>query len=125
MIVGATESDSLRVNPPHPGGMFQDGVLDTVDDYPGMTLGEAAAKLGVSRVMLSRIVNGHDPISMKMALKMETLGWGTADGWLKYQLDYDLAQARKRLHQPLAKAPAVLRAKRMLAEAQEDSAKAA
>lgn len=125
MIVGASESDYLRVNPPHPGGMFKDGVLDAVEGYPGMTLGEAATKLEVSRVTLSRIVNGHDPISMNLALKMEALGWGAADGWLKYQLDYDLAQARKRLNQPLAKAPAVLRAKRMPAEAEEDSAKAA
>ncbi len=73
----------------------------------------AAAKLEVSRVTLSRIVNGYEPNSMNMALKMEALGWATADIWLKYQLDYDLAQARKRLNQPLAKAPAVLRRKKM------------
>ncbi len=125
MILGTDESDYLRVRPPHPGGMFKDGVLDAVDGYPGMTLNEAAAKLGVSRVTLSRIVNGHDPISINMALKMEALGWGTADGWLKQQLDYDLAQARKRLNQPLAKSPAVLRAKRMPAETESDATKAA
>ena len=76
MIVGASESDYLRVNPPHPGGMFKDGVLDAVEGYPGMTLGEAAAKLEVSRVTLSRIVSGHAPISVNLALKMEALGWG-------------------------------------------------
>lgn len=122
MILGADESAYLRVNPPHPGGAFQRGWLDANDEYPGMTLDKAAEKLGIDRAALSRIVEGREPISMNLALKMETLGWSVADDWLRRQLDYDLAQARKQRNQPLAKAPAVLRGKKMLAEAAaEDS----
>lgn len=74
MIPGADESACLRVNPPHPGGAFQCGWLDANDEYPGMTLDEAAAKLGIDRAALSRIVEGRAPIDMNLALKMETLG---------------------------------------------------
>lgn len=122
MILETDESVYLRVNSPHPGGAFQCGWLDANDEYPGMTLDEAAAKLDIDRAALSRIVEGRAPITMNLALKMETLGWGVADDWLKHQLDYDLAQTRKQRNQPLAKAPAVLREKKMLAEeAAEDS----
>ncbi len=129
MIVGASEDDYLRRNPPHPGGMFKRGWLDADDVYPGMSVSEAAAKLGVSRAVLSRVANERAPITLNLALKMETLGWSTADNWLELQTKYDLAQARKRLHQPLAAAPAVLRRKQLLAEAEagaeEAEAKAA
>ena len=79
----------LRRNPPPPGP----GVLNSAD---GMTLGEAAKKLGVSRASLSRLVNGRCGISPAMALKLESAGWGTADIWVRLQAAYDLAQARRR-----------------------------
>jgi plasmid maintenance system antidote protein VapI len=31
-----------------------------------------------------------------MALRFEKMGWGTADGWLTLQMNYDLAQVRER-----------------------------
>ena len=31
-----------------------------------------------------------------MALRFEKMGWGTADGWLTLQMNYDLAQVRAR-----------------------------
>ncbi len=58
------------------------------------------------------------PITLDLALKMEAAGWSTADVWMEFQTDYDLAQARKRLNQPLAKAPAVLREKQLAEAAQ-------
>ena len=79
----------LRRNPPHPGP----SILNDVD---GMTLGEAAKRIGVSRASLSRLVNGRCAISPAMALKLERAGWGTADIWVRLQAAYDLAQARRR-----------------------------
>ena len=118
MIIGESEDAYFRVNPSHPGVLFRGGWLDAVDDYPGMSVTAAAAKLGIDRGRLSRVVNGRAPISIDLALKMEALGWSTADNWLEAQTKYDLAQARKRLNQPLAQAPAVLRKKQLLAEAE-------
>lgn len=120
MILGTDESAYMRVNPMHPGGAFRCGWLDGDDEYPGMSISEAAAKLGVDDGALSRVVEGRAPFTIDLALKMEALGWSTADSWLKHQLDYDLAQARKERNQPLAQAPAVLRRKRMLAEAEAE-----
>ncbi len=87
----------LRRNPPQPGGLIRYGWLESNDyDYEGMTIGEAARKLGVSRESLSRVLNGRAAISIELALKLEVAGWATADVWLEWQLAYDLAQARNR-----------------------------
>ena len=122
MIVGLSEDAWLRADPPHPGGLFKRGCLDGDDEYPGMTIGEAAAKLGVSRITVSRVVNEHNPVTLNLALRMEAAGWSTADQWLKHQMAYDLAQARKRLNQPPASAPAVLRKKQLLTESAAEAA---
>jgi len=57
---------------------------------------EAAQKLGVSRVTLSRVLNGRASISAEMALRLEmALGTG-ANFWVGMQADYDLWQARQK-----------------------------
>ncbi len=117
MIAGMNDNDWLRRNPLHPGQHIKIGYLDACNDYPGMTLEAEAKKLGISRITLSRIVNGHRPVTVELALKLEAVGWGVADSWLAQQMRYDLAQARKRLNQPLAEAPATLREKQLPAEA--------
>ena len=81
-------------NPPHPGETLREDVLPEL----GLTVTEAAAQLGVTRVALSRVLNGHAGISPEMALRLE--GWlgvengGRADLWLAQQTSYDLWQAR-------------------------------
>ena len=114
MIAGVKDTDWLRMNPLHPGTHIKVGYLDACGDYPGMTIEAAAAKLGVSRVTLSRIVNGRRSVKVDLALKLEAAGMGIADAWLAHQTRWDLAQARKRLQQPLAEAPARVRAEQLL-----------
>ena len=121
MIVGVDENAYMRLNPPHPGCLLRDLVFqdpDFPEDQPGMTIGEAAAKIGVSRVTLSRILNERGPITLDTAMKLEAVGWGLADSWLESQLKRDLAQARKRLNQPRSEAPVVREVKQMLAESE-------
>ena len=80
-------------NPPHPGETLKEDVLPAL----GLTVTEAAAQLGVSRVALSRILNGKAAISVDMALRLEAwLDGPTAESWLKGQLTYDLWQAERR-----------------------------
>lgn len=31
-----------------------------------------------------------------MSLRLERIGWGEAEGWLRLQANYDLSQARKK-----------------------------
>ncbi len=52
-------------NPPHPGLMIREDVLPDL----GLSVTEAANQLGVSRVALSRVINGRAAISADMAIR--------------------------------------------------------
>ncbi|PIT73568.1 addiction module antidote protein, HigA family [Limnohabitans sp. JirII-29] len=90
-------------NPPHPGLTLRDDVLPAL----GLGVSEAARQLGVSRVALSRVINGRAAISPDMALRLQAwLGLengGDAKLWLAEQTAYDLWQAGKGLKKELAK----------------------
>ncbi len=79
-------------NPPHPGHSIKDACLDPLN----LTVTEGAERLGVARHTLSRVINGHAGISPEMGLRLERMGWGRAETWLRMQLAYDLAQAQKK-----------------------------
>jgi len=83
-------------NPPHPGLTLRDDVLPAL----GVNVTEAAKQLNVSRVALSRLLNGRAAISPEMALRIEAwLGvdrGGEARLWLAEQSAYDVNQAAER-----------------------------
>jgi addiction module HigA family antidote len=82
-------------NPPHPGTSLRDDVLPAL----GLSVTEAARQLGVSRVMLSRVIHGKASISVDMALRLEAWlrmpdgGGPTARMFLRMQADHDLWRA--------------------------------
>ena len=78
-------------DPAHPGEIVRDNI-----EAEGWTVTEGAVRLGVSRITLSRLLNGRAGISASMALALERLGWGTADHWVRMQGSYDLARERRR-----------------------------
>ncbi len=78
-------------NPPHPGAILQDTVLNS-----GLTITEFAKRLGVSRVALSRVVNGRAAISAELAIRLSTMLGGSAESWLRMQVAHDLWQAEKK-----------------------------
>lgn len=90
-------------DPPHPGATLREDVLPAL----GLTVTEAAAQLGVSRVMLSRVLNERAGISPELAIKLERwlaekgdhpgIGGPSAESWLAGQAAYDLWHARQRL----------------------------
>ena len=77
-------------SPPHPGLMIRDEVIGAL----GLNVTDAARKLGMSRVALSRIVNARAGISPDLAIRLETAGISTARFWMALQMNYDLARAR-------------------------------
>ena len=83
-------------NPPHPGLTLRDDVLPAL----GLNVTEAAKQLDVSRVTLSRVLNGRAAISPEMALRIEAwLGMergGEARLWLAEQSAYDVWQVAQR-----------------------------
>ncbi len=78
-------------NPPHPGRILKEDCIEPL----GISVTEAALKLGISRVTLSEIINGRAGISPEMALKLGKAFNTTPEFWLNMQSQYDLAQARK------------------------------
>jgi antitoxin HigA-1 len=78
-------------NPPHPGRIIRDGCLDALE----LSATDAAEVLGVRRTTLSRVLSGHAGISPEMAIRLEMAGWSNADQWMRLQVAYDLARARK------------------------------
>jgi len=79
-------------NSPHPGALVRHGCLDA----SGLSVSAGAAILGVGRQALSNVVNGRAGISPEMAIRLEKAFGSTADSWLRKQVAYDLAQARRR-----------------------------
>ena len=65
-------------NPAHPGEILREDLLA----HLGLGVGEAAVRLGISRVTLSRVLHGHARISPNLAVRLEQAGAGTARAWL-------------------------------------------
>ena len=84
------------LNHPHPAAVLREDVLPAL----GLTVTQAALQLGVSRVTLSRLLNGRAAVSPEMALRLQAwLGkerGGDAALWLRMQADYDLWQAEQK-----------------------------
>lgn len=83
---------SRMYNPSHPGEMLKEDVLPDL----GLTVTDAAAQLGVSRVALSRVINGRAAISAELAIRLAQWLGGGAEVWLRAQLQYDLWQAEQK-----------------------------
>lgn len=81
-------------NPPHPGELLGEDVIKAL----GLKIAEVARRLGVSRVSLSRVVNGHAALSPELAHRLELAGVGTARAWLAMQVNYDLAAVQQQPH---------------------------
>lgn len=79
-------------NPPHPGLIIGEDVLPEL----GLSVTEAAEQLGISRVTLSRVVNGRAAISADMAIRFAEWLGGSAETWLRAQVQYDLWHAEKK-----------------------------
>ncbi len=79
-------------NPPHPGLSIRHDCLEPL----GLSVTEAARRLGLSRKHLSDVVNGRSGISAEMAIRLDKAFGGGAETWLRLQTAYDLAQALKK-----------------------------
>jgi addiction module HigA family antidote len=86
-------------NPAHPGELLK-GWLEDLD----ASVTQFAKHLGISRVMLSRVLNGHAAISADMDLRLHE-ALGTSPGhWLALQTQRDLWQASQSAkHRPKVK----------------------
>ncbi len=78
-------------NPPHPGELIRDNLEDL-----RLAVAEAAKGLGITRQQLYNVINGKSGITPEMAVRFEKGFGSSADFWLQMQVNYDLAQVRRR-----------------------------
>jgi addiction module HigA family antidote len=83
-------------NPPHPGQVLRDYLGD-------VSVTNAAKHLGVTRVALSRILNGGAGISADMALRLSDALGTSPELWAGMQAQYDLWQASKKRRKRVAR----------------------
>ena len=81
---------SRMFDPAHPGEILREFIPED------MTVTETASRLGISRVALSRILNGKSGISAEMAIRIGLLTGTTPESWLENQMKRDLWEAQSR-----------------------------
>ena len=84
-------------NPPHPGEIVKEVLIDNT----GLSVTAAAEHLGVTRVALSKLLNGHTKLTPEMALRLSIALKTSPEMWLNVQKKYDLwllEKLFKRLH---------------------------
>ena len=76
-------------NPVPPGEVMREWIPE------GMTVTNAAKALQVSRVTLSKVLNGKAGVTAGMALRLSAWLGTTPDVWLGMQTQFDLWQAEQ------------------------------
>ena len=78
------------INPAHPGEILREEI-----EALGWTVSKAAAEVGMTRQVFSRILNGHGGVSARLAIDLEGKGIGNAQVWMRMQAAYELARERR------------------------------
>lgn len=76
-------------NPAHPGEVLREWLPE------GMTVTQAAKDLQISRVTLSKVLNGKAAVTANLALRLAAWLSTSPDVWLGMQTQYDLWQAEQ------------------------------
>ena len=82
-------------NPAHPGDVLREWLPE------GLTVTEAAKELQLSRVTLSKVLNGKTGVSASMALRLSAWLGTTPEMWLGIQTQWDLWQAEQQPRPPI------------------------
>ena len=77
-------------NPVHPGALAKANLEEL-----NVSVANAAKTMLITRQQLHNVIQGKSAVSPAMALRFERAFGGSADMWLRMQVAYDLAQARK------------------------------
>jgi len=89
----------LKRSPVHPGEILREDVLPTL----GLSISEAARRLGISRQQLHRVLACTHPITTDMALRIGKFAGNGPGLWLRMQQAYDLWYAEHRMKDELSK----------------------
>ena len=74
-------------NPAHPGEVLRAFLPE------GISVTDVSKRMGVSRVQLSRLLNGHASMTAEMAVRVALLTRTSPESWMINQVQWDLWQA--------------------------------
>lgn len=89
----------LQRPPVHPGEIVRDDVLCIL----GLSVSEAAKRLGVSRQQLHRVLACTHPITTEIALRIAKFAGNGPGLWLRMQQTYGLWHAEQKMADELSK----------------------
>jgi addiction module HigA family antidote len=89
----------LKRPPIHPGEVVREDVLPAL----GLSVSEAARRMGVSRQQLHRVLACTHPITTEMALRIGKFAGNGPGLWLRMQQAYDLWHVEQRMKDELSK----------------------
>lgn len=90
-LVNATAGIRMK-SPAHPGGFIRHEIIEPLD----LSVTDAATVLGVTRPVLSALLNERAALSPEMALRIEKAFGVSMDTLMRMQNGFDIAQARLR-----------------------------
>ena len=90
---------AIKRPPVHPGEILREDVLPTL----GLSVSEAARRLGISRQQLHRVLACTHPITTEMALRIGKFAGNGPVLWLRMQQAYDLWHTEHRMKDELSK----------------------
>jgi proteic killer suppression protein len=89
------------LQPVHPGALLREDVLPAL----GITVTDAAAKLGISRQSLHAVLAERSSITVEMAVRLGKLCGNGAGLWLRMQQAHDLWNAERNMADVVAAIP--------------------
>ncbi|WP_210420700.1 HigA family addiction module antitoxin [Chitinophaga sp. XS-30] len=98
------------MKPTHPGRILKNLYMEPL----GLSGGDAADNLGITRKTLSMLLNEHQGISAEMAWRLAKAFDTTPELWMNMQRNYDLWNAAQKV--PLSKIKLFRKAKALPAE---------
>ena len=94
----------LKRPPVHPGEILREDVFPEL----GISVSEAARKLGISRQQLHRVLACTHPITTEMALRIGKFAGNGPGLWLRMQQAYDLWYTEQRMQEELSEIESVV-----------------
>ena len=94
-------TERLARPPTHPGELLREIVTEGL----GLSVAEAARRLGVSRMTLHRILGGKQSVTPEMALRLGKLCGNGPELWLRMQMARDVWHLERAMRAELERIP--------------------